>query len=112
MVCLAVGTVPTAMDSPEYKTFRAMYAALRSGLDPSTVAPMMFSCELLTPNERDFAMNRMLIDGDRMEEILKAVERRLRADPQNFHTFVEVLGHTKAFSALVEGLRGKCFGMQ
>ncbi len=100
------------MDSPEYKAFQAMYATLRSGLDPSTLAPMMFSCDLLTPNERDSAMNRMLIDGDRTEEILKAVERRIRADPQAFHSFVEVLGHTEAFSALVEGLRGKCLGMQ
>ncbi len=108
----AVGTVPPTMDSPEYKAFQAMYATLRSGLDPSTVAPMMFSCDLLTPNERDSAMNRMLIDGDRTEEILKAVERRLLADPQTFHSFVEVLGQTEAFSALVEGLRGKCLGMQ
>ncbi len=73
---------------------------------------MMFSSDLLTHNEKDSAMNRMLIDSDRMEEILKAVEKRIRADPQTFHTFVEVLGHTEAFSALVEGLRGKCLGMQ
>ncbi len=112
MVCLAVGTVHTTMDSPEYKAFQDMYATLGSGLDPSTVAPMMFSRKLLTPNERDSAMNRMLIDGERTEEILKAAERRIRVDPQAFHTFVEVLGRTEAFSALVEQLRGKCLGMQ
>ncbi len=92
--------------SPEYKAFSKLFADLADSVDASTVAPLAFSRDLLSRNERDAATNRMHTERDRMEVILKAVEKRILSNPQAFYTFVDLLEQELAFKSVVKKLNG------
>lgn len=94
-------------DSPEFKAFQEVYVTMKNALDPASVAPSAFSRDLLTSNEKAAATNKMHTEGERMEELLKAIERRIIADPQTFQTFVDVLRDEPAFANVLEKLQGR-----
>ncbi len=94
-------------NSPEYKKFKSLYAYLKDTLEPDTLAPLAFSCNLLTRNERDAATNKTHPEGDRMEELLKAVERRILADPKQYQTLVEAVEEEPTFNDVALKLRSE-----
>lgn len=94
--------------SAEYKAFKSLYAYLRDGLEPGTLAALAFSRDLLTRSERDAATNQMHTDVDRMEKLLNAVEKRILAEPRQFYAFVETVEEESTFDEVATKLRAAC----
>ncbi len=77
--------------SPEYKAFTRSYGYLRDTLTAKDVVPVASSNGLLTKTERKAALHSSYEDCEKNDKLLEAIEKRILANPENFHKFVRLL---------------------
>ena len=84
-------TLPVSKGSPESKALQRSYESFMNGVDPANVVGPLFTAELLTPQERQKATQRISTPTEQLREIFDALERRVSTKPAHFHTLVEIL---------------------
>ncbi len=93
--------------SPEYKAFKRSYSFLRNTLTANDVAPVASSNGLLTKTERQAALHSRYEDCEKNDKLLEAIEKRILANPENFHKFVQLLeDELEEFLDAAQKLRG------
>ncbi|CAI8008535.1 hypothetical protein GBAR_LOCUS5841 [Geodia barretti] len=65
-------------------------------VDPENIVPVLYSKRLLTKEEKQKATQQSSTACQRLEEIFKAMERRVHVDPQNFNTLLQALSEEPA----------------
>ena len=101
-------TVPSAV-SVELIALRKSYATFISGADPDYLVKALYSKKLLTGNEKEKATQRMLTDGEKLEILFKALERRVSTTPDSFHTMMQVLKEEPAMRGVFDKIKGTIF---
>ena len=76
------------------------------GIDPANIIVPLFTNGLMNRDERDRATQSMRTEGEKLEEIYKALERRVATNPEHFHTLLEVLKHEEALKDVGEQMEG------
>ena len=64
--------------------------------DPDTLARVLYSNFMLTPEEKARALQHNLTHDQKMEEIFQTMERRVSVNPSDFHTLLSVLKSNKS----------------
>ena len=77
------------------------------GVDPNTLATKLRAKGLLTIKEYKRAIQTTAVDDQRNNEILIALERRVRADSSVFHTVVGLLQEEPALKAVGDRMQGE-----
>ena len=103
MFCLHAPPLLTTM-SLEYRTFKRLYATLKSGLGQSSIVDEAYSRDLITRQERDDTNRVGLTLDERNGKILDTVELRIKDDSRNYYVFLEILKQETTFSHLVDKL--------
>ena len=75
--------------------------------DPDTLARVLYSNFLLTPEEKANALKHNLTRDQKMEEIFQTMERRVSVNPSNFQTLLSVLKAEPATKELGEEMQGQ-----
>ena len=75
--------------------------------DPDTLARVLYSNFLLTPEEKAKALQHNLTRDQKMEEILQTMERRVSVNPSDFQTLLSVLKSEPATKALGKEMQGQ-----
>ena len=103
-----------AENATEWINSSAVLRALRRsnviftrGLDPENLVRVLYSQGLLTPEERDNATKQTSTTCQRLDEIFKAVERRVRVNPQCFKTLLLALSEEPAAEDVAKKMKGK-----
>ena len=76
------------------------------GACPDNLVSVLFSNELLTPEERDRALLSALTDRQKLQEIYKAMERRVFVRCTDFHTLLQALRDEPATEGVAERMKG------
>ena len=93
--------------SVESRSLRRSYAVFTSGVDPENLVKVLYSNFLLTREEKDKAMKESLTDGQKLQEIFKAMERRVSVQPSAFHTLLKALAEEPATEEVAIRMKGK-----
>ena len=93
-------------ESAESTALRKSYGIFKRGIDPANIIVPLFTGGLLTQEERDNATQRMRTEGEKLEEIYKALERRVAVNPGHFHTLLEVLKNEPALKDVGNQMEG------
>ena len=105
----SVTPVPAVTDPPnsgsgatsvESKAFTRSYKIFKDGVDPDYLVKVLTSNLLLTREEREKAVQKTETDSQKLEEVVKALERRISADPTVFHTVVQAITAEPALEAV------------
>lgn len=78
----------------------------KKGVDPATLVTTLYSYELLTPDEKSKATQKTLTDEEKLEEIFKAVERRVNINPNDFHELLKALRTEPAMEIVADKIQG------
>ena len=76
-------------------------------VDPENIVPVLYSNGLLTKEEKQKATQQSSTACQRLEEIFKAMERRVHVDPQCFHTLLQALSKESATKGVAKKMKGK-----
>ena len=76
-------------------------------MDPDNLVKVLYSNMLLTREEREKAVQITETDSQKLEEVIKALERRISADPAVFHTVVQAIMVEPALEAVGCKMIGK-----
>ena len=93
--------------SVESRALRRSCKVFTDGVDPENLVKVLYSNFLLTPEERDKALKESLTDGQKLQEIFKAMERRVSVKPIYFNTLLQALGEEPATKGVAERMKGK-----
>ena len=77
-----------------------------NGACPDSLLAALYSRGLLTSNEKEKAMKQSLTDGEKLQEIFKALERRVFINPEHFKTLLQVLRDESATKEVAEIMKG------
>ena len=77
-----------------------------NGACPDSLLAALYGRELLTSNEKEKAMKQSLTDGEKLQEIFKALERRVFINPEHFKTLLQVLRDESATKEVAEIMKG------
>lgn len=91
--------------SEESKALRQSCAVFKKCIDPANIVNVLYSSLLLTPEERSKAIQKTLNDGEKLDEIFSAMERRVSADPKKFHDLVRVLEVEPAMASVAKEMQ-------
>ena len=95
----------------EREVFVKFYADLRKKVYPDDIAAELRSNHLMTKYEQDEVTNKMLPPMDRMEKLLRAVQRAIDIKAENFHIFLDVLANAdEKYDDLVEQMKASLQG--
>ena len=89
--------------SLEYRTFRLLYATLKSDLGRSMIIDEAYAQGLITRQELDH-INSGLTPDEKNGKLLDAVEVRIREERGKYYDFLNILKKEDTFSNLVEKL--------
>lgn len=78
----------------------------KKGVDPENLVTVLYSKELLTPEEKSRATQRTLTDDQKLEEMFTSLEKRVSTDPGSFHTLVEALRDEPAMKTVADKIQG------
>lgn len=78
----------------------------KKGVDPATLVTTLYSNELLTPDEKSKATLKTLTDEQQLEEMFKAIERRVNSNPGDFHELVKALRTEPAMETVADKIQG------
>ena len=92
--------------SPERKALRRNHKIFKDSVDPDYLVTVLNSHLLLTYDEHEKATHRSLTDTEKLLEILRALERRISADPKVFHTMLQILMTEPALKAVGHIMKG------
>ena len=101
---LVSSSVSTSVES---RAIRRSYKIFKDSVDPDNLVKVLYSKMLLTREERQKAMQRTETDSQKLEEVVKALERRISADPTVFHTVVQAVMVEPALEAVERKMIGK-----
>ena len=94
--------------STEYRSFRGHFADLFESIqEPISLSARLFSAGLLHI-ETKRTICSLERPAQQRNELLDAVERQIRADPQNFYKFVDELEKDSPMQHLCDKLRSTC----
>ena len=93
------------------RALRKSYKLFKDSVDPDSLVAVLYSNMLLTPDERERATQTTETANQRLQVILMALERRISADPNVFHTLLTVLMAEPALEAVGRGMKGE-FGVK
>ena len=79
----------------------------KKGVDPDSLVTILYSNERLTPDEKSKATQRMLTDEQKLEELFKALEKRINTNPYDFHELVKALRSEPAMKTVGDKLQGQ-----
>ena len=105
VLCIVCSSLCLPGPSIEEQTLRRYYGELRDQVNPSDIAPDLYSEGLISLSEKDDAANKMHSEGDRMDKLLPAVERAIEIDRKNFYTFMDILDRVPKYKCLVQSMR-------
>ena len=89
------------------KALRRSYKLFKDSVDPDYFATVLYSNLLLTREEHEKAIHRTATDSEKLKELLKALERRISADPNVFDTVLQALKTEPALEAVVQEIKGE-----
>ena len=92
--------------SVESKTLRRSYKLFKDSVDPDHLVTVLYSNLLLTPEEHEKAVHAVATDTQKLQEILKALERRISADSNVFNTLLQALMAEPALEAVGRQITG------
>ena len=96
------------LTSAEYRSFRDNFADLFEGIqEPISLSARLFSAGLLHI-ETKRTICSLERPAQQRNELLDAVERQIRVDPQNFYRFVDELEKDSPMQHLCSKLRSTC----
>ena len=75
-------------------------------MDPDYFATVLYSKLLLTREEHEKATQTTATDSQKLQEILKALERRISADPSVFDTVLHTLNKEPALETVARQVKG------
>ena len=90
----------------ELRALDKSYEVFTRGADPDTVIRKFYSNGLLTPEERERAMQRMLTRYQQLEEVFKGLRTRVFVEPSAFNTAVQLLLEEPALGILGKKMQG------
>ena len=93
--------------SVESRSLRRSCTVFTSGVDPENLVKVLYGNFLLTPEERDKALKESLTDGQKLQEIFKAMERRVSVKPIYFNTLLQALEEEPATEEVAKRMKGK-----
>jgi hypothetical protein len=82
------------------------YKKFMDGVDPANIVTPLFTEELLTKEEREKSTLQTRTENQQLQEIYVALERRVSANPQYFHTLVEILQSVPALKDVGDHMKG------
>ena len=89
------------------RALRRSYKLIKDGVDPDNLVKVLYSNMLLTREEREKAVQMTETDSQKLEEVVKALERRISANPTVFHTVVQAIMAEPALEAVGHQMKGK-----
>ena len=92
--------------SVEARALRRSNAVFKSGVDPEYLVTVLYSNFLLTPEERQRATHSYLTANQQLEDLFTTLERRVSANPQDFHELLKVLRNEPAMKAVACTIQG------
>ena len=97
----------TVLSSVSLRAFRRGYKIFKDGVDPDTLENVLYSSLLLTSAEHEKAIQPTATDTQKLQDILKALERRIRTDPNNFNILLKCLMEEPALEGVAKKLQGE-----
>ena len=82
------------------------YKKFMDGVDPANIVTPLFTEELLTKEEREKSTLQTRTENQQLQEIYVALERLVSANPQHFHTLVEILQSVPALKDVGDHMEG------
>ena len=76
--------------------------------NPATLASRLFAADLLPNETRKKICSRILIDEDKINALLDAIETAVRLEAQKFYKFLEALEKDSSMQHLCGKLRSTC----
>ena len=101
---------PKSRDISKSVASRALtrsYERFIDSVDPDSLVPVLYSNMLLTREERERATQTTETANQRLQVILMALERRISADPNVFHTLLTALMTKPALEAVGREMKGE-----
>ena len=92
--------------SKEMRTLRKSCEVFTSEVDPDFIINKLYSKFLLTSQERERALQRTQTPVQQLNWIYDCLERRVSADPSNFHKVVKVLLNEPALERVGKKMQG------
>ena len=92
--------------SVESRALRRSNLVFKKGVDPDNLVTLLYSNELLTPEEKSKARQKMLTDGEKLEEVFTFLERRVSTDARIFHELLKVLQEEPALKGVADQMQG------
>lgn len=92
--------------SRESRALRASYVVFKRGTDPDTVVTVLYSKFLLTPEEKQRALQETLTPGQQLDKIFDCLERRVSANANVFHKVVQMLLNEPALEEVGKNMQG------
>lgn len=94
----------------EVTTFVRYYQELRDTLNPCDITALLFSKDLISITEKAEIENMNFSVFQRMDKLLPAVQRAIKADKNNFYIFLEILSAIHRNKVIVERMRATLAG--
>lgn len=91
--------------SAEARALRKSYEVFKKGVDPANLVTLLYSRELLTPEEKTKATNRSSSSDEKLEELFASMERRVSAKPPDFHKLVKALKDEPALKPVADQMQ-------
>ena len=89
------------------RAFRRSHKLFKDGVDPDNLVEVLYSKMLLTREEKAKAVKMTETDSQKLDEIVKALERRISANPTVFHTVVQAIMAEPALEAVGHQMKGE-----
>ena len=81
--------------------FVGFFAKLKENVNPDDISAHLLARRVITNNEKADVDLQMFTPQVRMDKLLAAVQRAINIDPQNYETFLDILGKEEKYAALV-----------
>ena len=95
--------------SAESHSFKKSFADLYESIqNPTTLAVRLYTADVLSRETRKRICGRALVDSDRVNELLDAMETMIQHDSNNFYKFVDELEKDSSMQHLCSKLRSTC----
>lgn len=95
-------------ETPEYHAFQKHYAKLAEAIQhPLSLANQLFSEEIITSEVKERMRSPLLSRLDKNNELLSAVEIRIKTDPSIFPVLLSSLKDDASLWPLVESMQSK-----